>query len=434
MLTSQSSREWWSPAAPAAAVEQGSALPFAALISFIFITLVAPQTLWFPALGSLRIAMVAALVAIVGLVLDRLVRGGAVVAWTRETWLALCLAVWALATVPFSYWPGGSVSLLLEIYAKTLAVFWLLGTVVDTPKRFRVTVWTLTLISVLLAVTGVQHFLDGEFFPPGAKNEKRILGYWAPLTGNPNDLALMLNLVLPLTMALLFAQRRRAVRLLLAGIAVLNATAVVLTWSRAGFLTLAAIVGLTCWRLARRGRPVWAMLAIVVTLTIYPLLPHGYVDRLGTITSMDDDPTRSAQARWRDTIAAAEFVLAHPIIGAGAGQNMLALNEARGPEWDLVHNVYLEYAVDLGLPGLALFLLIMSASFAGVRRVRRLAAAEPSGELAHLAEGLQLSLVAFAVAALFHPAAYSPYFYDIAGLGVAMQTVAKRWVETGSGS
>lgn len=430
--TSQS--QWWSPATPAAAEQPGGSLPFVALMGFFFITIVAPQE-WVTSLASLRIAMLAAVVAVLGLFADRLAHGGSVAAWTRETWLALGLVAWAVVTIPFSYWPGGSISIITDTYAKTLVVFWLLGVVVDTGKRFRITLWLLTLSAIPLAVTGIYHFMTGEFFPPSAKNEQRIMGYLGALAGNPNDLALTLNLILPFTLTLLLTCRARAVRLLLLGIALVDAMAVIVTWSRGGFITLASILAITCWRLARRGRPALAIGAILLVLAAAPLLPTGYFERLETITSIDDDPTKSAQARWQDSLVAAEFVLHHPIVGAGAGQNILALNQERGARWEMVHNVYLEYAVDLGLPGFVMFLLILYYNMAGVRRVRRLAAAaEPSGELVHMTDGVLTSLVAFALAGFFHPVAYHPYFYYIAGLGVAMQTIAQRWPETASGS
>ena len=40
---------------------------------------------------------------------------------------------------------------------------------------------------------------------------------------------------------------------------------------------------------------------------------------------------------------------------------MLALNDERGARWLSVHNAYLNYAVDLGLPGLTLFLMLLFA-------------------------------------------------------------------------
>jgi O-antigen ligase len=107
--------------------------------------------------------------------------------------------------------------------------------------------------------------------------------------------------------------------------------------------------------------------------------------------------------------------------------NSAALNEARGSAWTKVHNVYLEYAVDLGLPGLLLFLLLFHACLAKARSTRRRAASVPSlRELCCLAEGVEISLLAFAVAAFFHPVAYHFYFYYPAGLAVAVGGVYRK--------
>ena len=86
------------------------------------------------------------------------------------------------------------------------------------------------------------------------------------------------------------------------------------------------------------------------------ILPTGYTQRLTTITDIASDPTGSAQGRWVDLAVAADIVTRTPVVGVGLGQNVLALNRERGPTWRMVHNVYLQYAVDLGVPGLLLFL------------------------------------------------------------------------------
>jgi O-antigen ligase len=151
---------------------------------------------------------------------------------------------------------------------------------------------------------------------------------------------------------------------------------------------------------------------------------------MGTITNISADQTGSAQARWRDMIAALEVVLENPVVGFGVGMNLLALNEERGATWTAVHNVYLQYAVELGLPGLVLFLLLLGGCFKNVAWVQRRAARIPSWrELFYLAEGLQISLLAFTVAALFHPVAYHFYFYYVAGLAVAAKALCQRDLE-----
>lgn len=398
-----------------------SPVPFWGLMTFTFILLLAPQT-FFPILRPLRIALLTAAVAITTYLFDRFIHQQPITILTREMWITACLVGWAILTVPLSYWPGGSLSFLLNLYFKALAIFWLLSNVVNTLTRLRLVAWGLSLMAVPLAVSGVKQYLSGNFIA-GAKVE-RIVGYEAALTANPNDLALMLNLILPLSVALLLANRRPTVRILLLAIIGLEISVVILTFSRGGFLTLVTIFVTYLWRLLKRPERSWALALLVLTLVCVPLLPSSYIERLSTITDIESDPTGSAQARWRDTIAAVRFMLENPIVGAGVGMNILALNEERGLLWTLVHNVYLEYAVELGIPGLVLFLLLLVGCIKSAKFVQRRSGGLPAlRDLFYLAEGIQTSLVAFAVSALFYPVAYHFYFYYIAGLAIAVRTV-----------
>jgi len=276
--------EWWRPDvavdrddlsnAPSTATPQvsGSAVPFWFLMVFTFILLLAPQQ-WLPALLPFRVALLAAAVAVIAHVYDRLSRGQPIVHLTREMWITLCLLGWAVLSVPFSYWPSGSLSFLAGFYLKTLAIFWLLSNVVNTSTRLRQVAWGLSLMAVPLAFTGVAHFISGVFIPEGTTvGTKRIVGYDAPLTMNPNDLALMLNLILPLCAALLLSTPRPLVRALLLAMIGLDVTAVILTFSRAGFLTLAMIAIIYLWKIRKRPGRGWVWAALVVALACLPLL------------------------------------------------------------------------------------------------------------------------------------------------------------------
>jgi O-antigen ligase len=205
----------------------------------------------------------------------------------------------------------------------------------------------------------------------------------------------------------------------------LDVLAVIVTFSRGGFLTLATIVGVYVWKFRGRPQGAWAWGALLIVLACLPLLPAGYIERLATITDIDSDVTGSSKLRWNDTLAAASLVLANPIVGAGVGLNALALYTERGGRWTAIHNVYLEYAVELGLPGLMLFLSLLVASIKAASLVQKRAAGIPAGrQLFYLGEGIQVSLIAFAVAALFHPVGYHLYFYYIAALAVAAKAVS----------
>ena len=136
------------------------------------------------------------------------------------------------------------------------------------------------------------------------------------------------------------------------------------------------LMGAFCFMRRRAVLP--AVGVIVLALGIMPILPNGYVERLSTIVDIDADPTGSAQGRWTDYQVATDVVIANPILGVGLGQDILALNAARGrPTWRSVHNAFLEYAVDLGIPGILLFLSLLFVSFGTARRVERLRLARP---------------------------------------------------------
>ena len=116
-------------------------------MTFTFIIIIAPQT-FFPGLASFRIALLTAAVAIITYSVDRYANHQPLTLWGREMRVTACLVGWAVLTIPFSYWPGGSVALLLDQYYKTLVIFWLLSNVVNTLRRLRLIMWGLSLMAV----------------------------------------------------------------------------------------------------------------------------------------------------------------------------------------------------------------------------------------------------------------------------------------------
>ena len=411
--------------------EQASPLAFGLIMAFTFILLLAPQA-HFPALAPLRPAFWVANASLLVYLLDRFINRKPITIMSREISLVAALLGWAVLTIPMSLWPGGSVGELEDKYLKSLIIFWLLSNVVNSVSRCRQVFWALSLMSIPLSVVGVKNYLTGVFVQYGREIPlDRIRGYDAPLTSNPNDLALMLNLILPLSAALLFMEARPFRRLILLAAMALNVVAVVTTFSRAGAVTLGSIGLIYVWKLRNRPERRWVYAALVLALLCMPLLPGGYLERITTMTDISSDSTHSSEARWRDLGAATRFALKHPIIGAGLGSDQLALNSERGGLWSSVHNVYLQYAVDLGIPGVTLFLLILIGCLRRLAALRRrYAPTQGRPHLVYLADGLYVSLCVFAVAAFFYPVAYHFYFYYIAGLAVALTarhgTVAAR--------
>jgi putative inorganic carbon (HCO3(-)) transporter len=431
-------REWWRPAAPAATAVRADARPagspadreqvaFGALMAFTIILLVSPQA-WFPAIKSLRIALLAAGLAITAHLASRAFNRTAALPFRREMALALGLIGWAALTIPLSIWPGGSLDQLTDHLLKAIIFFWLISTLVTSQARLTRYAWTLSLCAIPLALTTINNYRAGVYVTAEHNVVQRIAGYLggSGLAGNPNDMALMLNLLMPITGALLVTSRSTLARIVTAMTLVLSAGAVVLTFSRAGFITLALIAVLTLIAMLRRGAIITAMGLVFATVVALAVMPQQYYERLSTITNIEADVTGSAQGRWDDWKLSVDYISQHPVTGAGLGQDLLALNSMRGHEtWRSVHNAYLQAAVDLGIPGVSILLALLAASFQNARRVRRTAERNGLSDLASLAQGVSISLAAFAVAAFFHPIAYQFYFFCLAGLAVALVNVCR---------
>jgi hypothetical protein len=149
------------------------------------------------------------------------------------------------------------------------------------------------LCSIPLAATGVKNYLFGDhLLATGVSGFTRHLRLHGRLGTDrqPNDLALMLNLLIPIAGALALNEKgfKRSVAV---GAMLLAIAGVVVTFSRAGFLTLAAtfVMFLAVLPDARRPASRWACCSWRCAPP--PLLPSGYMDRLSTITDIEADKT-----------------------------------------------------------------------------------------------------------------------------------------------
>lgn len=415
--------EWWRPESVAPTVAAVDAadpargrLAFRALLAFTIILVVAPQT-FVPVLAGLRPALVAAATASLAYLLGRASGRLPVVARAPERVLAGALFAWGLVTLPMSFWPGGALQRILDPYIQSIVLFWLIAATVTSQDRLKTMAWTLSLCAVPLALTGLRNYAQGVFL------RGRVEGYAQGLASNPNDLALMLVVILPFTVSLIGVARSAISKVLLGGIGLLQIASIIATFSRGGFIALMIVLGGCLLRLVRQRALAPAVLALVILGAGATLLPTGYGARLGTITDLNSDPTGSAQARWGDTVAAVTFIARHPLVGAGVGLDYLALNEVRGATWESVHDAYLKAGVDLGLLGMVLYVLLLGSSLVTARRAELEAEREGLTDVSRLAGGARIALLAFVVAAFFYPIPYHPYFYLLAGLALAARGI-----------
>lgn len=394
-----------------------SPMAYRALVFLIFVIYVAPQA-FFPSLTGLHLAKVSAALAIVAYGAHVITRGVRWTVMTTEVRLIVVLFCIALISIPFSLWPGGSVGFVIDQYSKSIIIFFLVANLLLTMDRYRSFLWTIGAFAGFNALLGIKNYFGGVY------RLGRIQGGASGIAGNPNDLALVMNLTLPFLFFLYATARSTSQRIISAALIAINIVAIILTFSRAGFVTL---VFLVLWLAWVRGRhqgmgSFWKMFAgLGVILIILNLAgPGGYGSRMATIVDKNTDETGSAQARWNMMVGTAQGMLAHPL-GVGVHMNNLLLHDT-GLGWNGVHNIYLELGTELGIPGFIVFLYLLHRLLTVMKviRIRH----DPKSELSRLAEAAGGAMVAYAVSGMFYPVAYHFYFYIVAGLIVACQQIA----------
>lgn len=394
---------------------------FWCLVFFTFIVLVAPQAVY-GFLQPLHLAKVSAILALAAYLYQRVSRGEPLLPKTPEIRLLGVFTFLVALSIPFSLWPGGSFDLLTDYYAKSVIVFLLTAQLLATLPRFKRMLWFVLLFCITVSFIAVAGFQQGNL-----EEGYRMRGGIAGLNSNPNDFALTTNLILPFGFALYSLNRdllRRAVCVIFV---VASVVAIMLTYSRGGFITLVVVLILCFLKMGGRSKQSKYLLPFVLVVAAFILMtPQDYGDRLQAITDFSKDRSGSGPARQAAIEKTVEVITEHPVFGVGIGMNVLALNE-KGLLWSRVHNVFLQIASEIGVLGMIVFVLLIIRLLKSVRLIQTEFKEEhKQQELVVLAGAAETSLLAFCIAALFHPVAYHFYFYYVAGFVLALKAISEQ--------
>lgn len=284
-----------------------------------------------------------------------------------------------------------------NLFGRYLLVYFLVVNNVHTPAQVRRLVQALLLSGTLVAAYGLVQYvhgavdpaqmawIDGEQFPD---LKFRIYGTME----NPNLLAGFLVAAISLVAGEGLTCKRGRRRWLLWGTVLIMGSALVLTYSRSAWLSVLVVVLL--FGVIYNRRLLWLFLLLPAVV----VGAHDTVaERLLSILNPTDTSCTLRLALWESTWA---MILDHPWLGIGWGAYWLVY-----PAYDFfigdnsvkivhAHNMYLNIAAEIGIPGLLLFLWIMAGHIIYAWRLwHRL----PPGWRRGLVLGLMGALVSLAV-------------------------------------
>ena len=244
---------------------------------------------------------------------------------------------------------------LVGVYALT---YFLVGQQVREIKQFKQLLIALGASAVLVILYGFYQYVfgidisamkwvDGDAFP---ELRKRVFSTWE----NPNILAGYLDIVICLAFGLFVKADSKPKRIVLGTFMLAAAACLAMTYARGALLVIVAIFIL--YGMVKDLR-VLAACAVVggVLLLADPVL----YERLASVFTKVDTSSEMRLAFWESSLA---MIQDHPFLGIGWGAYWMVYPEydfyLQGADIRIVHahNLYLNYAVEIGIPGAIAFL------------------------------------------------------------------------------
>jgi O-antigen ligase len=230
-------------------------------------------------------------------------------------------------------------------------------------------------------------------------------------TYDPNDIAMILAVILPLTL-FCFLQARMKGKMFWGGMLVCQVLGIVSTGSRGGLLALGVGSALLFFSTGKNLKP-WHRFFVVALLVFFVMSPAAETvkERWQEVLSGEDynvvNVEEGGVGRLSLWLSSTQLVVANPITGVGVTNSITAMGEEYG-RWRALHNSYLQVALELGLGGLILYLLLLRLIWRNCSLA--LAQFQVSGDqkaMELLAVCTRVALITYMVAALFLSQAYS---------------------------
>lgn len=395
------------------------------------------------------------LLLVVPLARDLVVRRMPVVAPPVLGWMVGLLFVHLISAL-FSADTGRSWDGVVIFLVEGFGLYFLLINVIRTPDMLRMTTWVLITAGALVSVLSVHQVVtanyDSNYFGFAQATDSAFRTGASTLTGEilqprlagsigeSNRFAQVMLMLVPLGIFRFIGEPSRLLRIV-AGIMTVSITlGVVLTFSRGAAVGLGILaLALVALRLVRGRHLVTVVLAIALVFVAFP----QYGTRLeslaavGSLAGGSGAVDNSLLSRATETLAAALVIVDHPIIGVGPDMfniyyeqyakvvGLLVRNDATRE----AHNLYLGLGAELGLIGLAVFLIIVSLTIRMLLAARRRSLIRRP-DLERLTTPLLLSLMTYYLTGMFLHLSFGRFYWLMLAVAGAAAVITLREMAT----
>jgi len=299
------------------------------------------------------------------------------------------LAILSAASIYSSPDRGFSFYNYYNLMGRYVLIYYLVVNNINSAAQIKRIIWMMLSSAAIVTLYGFYQYLfcanisinewvDGQQFPD------LKLRVFSTLE-NPNLLAGYLVTMMAIGASMGYKATTKKGRMILFGLVTMFGACLVLTYSRGAWLSLLAVIGV--YGMLCNRKIFWLLILLPVAM----LCGHDAIlERIMSIINPTDTSSTLRIALWESTIA---MIMDKPLLGIGWGSYWLVY-----PEYDFflnnanvkifhAHNMYLNIAAEIGIPGLITFLYLMYGHV-------RLALSVLSGAFASWSSGLMLGIIA----------------------------------------
>lgn len=389
--------------------------------------------------GSVSVMKLTGLLTCAGLFLDLLCRKPRV-DWRRMFHpLGLLVALFAIAMIGSAIAHPTEASFREAVRFVTIVLFFFVTLyMVNSPQRMRLALTAWVTVGGAVALYSLWQWKYGatvgsEEWEPVAGTvidvSEEQIGVMRRTAGpftHPVWLALYLSVTMPLTLVRCWTARHTAARAGWAAVTLLQAAAIMATYSRMGYLAMVLGVALLIAR--RRGGVLLLALLASVALMSTPVWPEDIKARILSI--FDYTKSSSSITRIGQQLAGWWMFQDHWVAGVGPGNFADTVARYADRVSDTLriesidaHNLYVQVLAELGLQGVIIIVLLLVLGWRAAERARR-----RSGDRVQrlMFEAMSTSIVVFTASAVLIHATYQKEWWLLLALIAAGDRITAR--------
>lgn len=393
--------------------------PGIGILAYYNLAFMRPQeTLW--GLGGTHLTQTVSMFTLAAAALHFVLRPNLHVLKTPQT-VFLCI-LWAfLHLSAYMNVYGTEQARWLSYYDKMFLIYFVAIILMTNERWLFVLAWV-----IAISIGYLAYWANSMYFVNG----------WATVHGpgkpgatyyDENGFATILVMVVPFCWYLMGYQRKLWLKAAFLGGAGMAAHAVMLTFSRGGFLGLASVGGLIVVRMRNRGLAV--LVAILGITGFISVTGPRYVARIFSIGDYQED--KSATGRLDSWQAGMKMMLANPIFGVGFKRYTDEFHNYSDKFAREAHNSWVQLGAESGMIAVSAHLMLLLLTWRALLRVRRRIPLLPpeQGRLIAALEGMyESALLGYMVCGFFLSMEDFEFYYLLVAMSQILDRVSEHRV------